>query len=268
MKFHLLLVPLFLSLILSFSPIAQDHNKHQQATIFNHCDAGTAPLYINEFMAANAYSHSDENGEYDDWLEIYNAGSGDVYLGDKYLSDDHSVPNKWLLPDVSIGPGEFMVFWCDEDQSQGDFHTNFKLNRTGEQLGIWDNETSGYAPIDTFTYGEIGQDMPWGLYPNGEGEITALSWRTPGASNVPLSTASPEAKQITVAPNPVSDLLRIDAAFPIASIKIISVDGKVWEKEGLGQQTQSINFSDFATGIYTLQVFGQKKMEQIKIIKP
>ena len=37
-----------------------------------------AALVINEFMASNGSTVADPQGQYDDWIEIYNAGPGTV----------------------------------------------------------------------------------------------------------------------------------------------------------------------------------------------
>ena len=49
-------------------------------------------LFINEFMASNDTHYADENGDYDDWVEIYNGGPTAVDIGGDYLSDDHEIP--------------------------------------------------------------------------------------------------------------------------------------------------------------------------------
>ena len=38
-------------------------------------------LQINEFMASNDFAYADENGEFDDWIEIYNPGTTPVDIG-------------------------------------------------------------------------------------------------------------------------------------------------------------------------------------------
>ncbi len=229
--------------------------------------AATSFLFINEFMADNNYSFPDEADQYDDWLEVYNGGSEAVYLGDKFLSDDHANPSKWPMPDKTLQPGEFLLFWCDEDQGQGDTHTNFKLSRSGEELGIWDSEANNYAPIDTFTYGEVSPDTPWGLYPDGVGEITNLSWRTPGYSNVPLSAKDLAATSIEVFPNPVDVLLMVQADAPISSMELIAIDGKTWVIDGAEQEQLELDFSGFAAGMYLLRVKMKEGTEQIKLLK-
>jgi len=58
----------------------------------------TQGLFINEFMADNGAIVADEYGNYDDWLEIYNAGSTAIDLGGMYLTDDLSDPTNWMVP--------------------------------------------------------------------------------------------------------------------------------------------------------------------------
>ena len=50
-------------------------------------------LYINEFMADNSATIADStDGSYDDWIEIYNAGSEAINLSGYYMSDDPDNP--------------------------------------------------------------------------------------------------------------------------------------------------------------------------------
>jgi hypothetical protein len=55
-------------------------------------------LFINEFMADNDHVVQDEHGEYDDWLELYNAGPTAIDLGGMYLTDRMSDPTEWMIP--------------------------------------------------------------------------------------------------------------------------------------------------------------------------
>jgi len=71
-----------------------------------------AQVFINEGSEMNYSSVSDEDGEYPDWIEILNAGSGTVSLHNWTLSDDSLMPAKWVFPDVSLLPGEFRVIYC------------------------------------------------------------------------------------------------------------------------------------------------------------
>ena len=35
------------------------------------------------------------------------------------------------------------MFWADKDENQGDNHTNFKISKSGEWIGLYDSELNG-----------------------------------------------------------------------------------------------------------------------------
>ncbi|MFN0031705.1 MAG: lamin tail domain-containing protein [Flavobacteriales bacterium] len=71
-----------------------------------------AQIVINEASNKNYSTIADEDGEYEDWLELYNAGTEAVNLVNHALTDDPAVPDKWLLPAVILQPGEFFFVYC------------------------------------------------------------------------------------------------------------------------------------------------------------
>ncbi|MBE0655099.1 MAG: CotH kinase family protein, partial [Bacteroidales bacterium] len=105
--------------------------------IINPSSGNTPLLFINEFMADNASTLSDEFGNYGDWIEVYNGDTEAVYLGDLYLTDNLDVPNKWQMPDMDLPVGGYELFWADGTPESGDHHTNFKLGKDGEAIGIF-----------------------------------------------------------------------------------------------------------------------------------
>lgn len=159
-------------------------------------------LYINEFMASNDVTIADEHGDYDDWIEVYNAENETVWLGDKYLTDNLTKPKKWQMPDAYIAPGEFLLFWADGEPGQGPYHTNFKLSKDGEDIGIFDESLS---LIDEYIFGVQETDISEGRFPNGTGNWVFFTQPTPGKSNE--FTAVPEliANDIFLYPNPSCD---------------------------------------------------------------
>jgi spore coat protein CotH len=162
-------------------------------------------LYINEFMASNATTIADEYGEYDDWIEIFNNGSGPIWLGDKYLTDNFDNPDKWQFPNYTIQPNEFLIIWADDDPEQGEFHTNFKLNKGGEEIAINDNEASGFAEIDAYDYGDQETDISEGRDPDAGPDWIFYGSPTPGLSNGLSSIvyAKDQDDRLKVFPNPV-----------------------------------------------------------------
>jgi hypothetical protein len=187
----------------------------------------TSQLYINEFMASNANTIADEWGEYDDWVEIYNGGSSPVWLGDKFLTDNLGNTSKWQLPDVTMNPGQFVLIWADGDTDQGDHHASFKLSAAGEELGIFDSQSTGFAPIDTLDYGGQPTDVSYGRETDGSPVWISFTLPTPGQSNSPGSV-NPEAvagNTYRVYPNPVADgKLYFDKK---ASYRIYTLEGEL-----------------------------------------
>ncbi len=119
------------------------------------------PIFINEFMASNEVTTADENGEFDDWVEIYNAGITPFDIGGKFVTDDLSVPNQWQIPTdnpslTTIPAGGYLILWFDGDEAQGTLHVSPKLGGSGEQIGIYDIDGT---PLDTLTYGRQSKDM-------------------------------------------------------------------------------------------------------------
>ncbi len=142
-------------------------------------------LYINEFMADNVTVIPDGHGEYEDWIEIYNGGYVPIDLGGMFLTDDPADTHKWVLPEVTLGPGEFLLIWADDDEEQGLFHANFKLGASGEYIGLYDLEENGHALIDAVSFGEQSPDISMSRDRDGSWEFVFDTEPSPGESNDP-----------------------------------------------------------------------------------
>ena len=55
-------------------------------------------MVINEVLASNGHTLTDPQGQYDDWIELYNQGDAPVNLAGMYLTDDPAEPTKWQFP--------------------------------------------------------------------------------------------------------------------------------------------------------------------------
>jgi hypothetical protein len=145
-------------------------------------------LFINEFMASNSSSSGikDPQNEYDDWIEIYNAGDTSMNLAGMYLTDNLGNPTKYQIPSTdssqtTIPAGGFVVFWADEDSTDGPLHTNFKLSGSGEEIGLFD--TDGVTRIDAVVFGEQTTNISYGRYPDGSETWRFFPVPTPAADN-------------------------------------------------------------------------------------
>ena len=136
-------------------------------------------LVINEFLASNQTGIVDETGAFEDWVEIFNPGTAPVPLLGLSLTDDLTIPDKWLFPDQILPPGGFLLIWCDNDPEDGLWHATFKLAAAGEEIGLYDGDqlldsvVFGPQTTDVSTGRRIDAGLPW---------ITFVE-PTPGATN-------------------------------------------------------------------------------------
>lgn len=102
----------------------------------------TGGLYINEIVASNSYSYKDGDGEYSDYIELYNSNNYDINLEDYGLTDSIYDVNKWHFPKVTIKANEYLVIFAsgkNKCQQSDNCHVNFKLKSDGEMVSLIDN---------------------------------------------------------------------------------------------------------------------------------
>ena len=142
---------------------------------FASCVNGAVPV-LNEFMANNANGHTDEDGEFEDWLELYNPSPAAVSLGGWSLSDDAAVPNRSELPDdLSVPASGFLVLFAD-DEPVGDLHLLFKLAREGGTVVL----SQDGVVVDRVSYPEQGTDVSLARTPDGGVDWVTTDAPTPG----------------------------------------------------------------------------------------
>ncbi|MGE5316605.1 MAG: CotH kinase family protein, partial [Chloroflexota bacterium] len=75
---------------------------------------GTAfpQVVINEGSNRNYLQFPDEDGEYPDWIELYNKGNQTVNLYNYSLTDNNENPTKWVLPNISLAAHEYKTIFC------------------------------------------------------------------------------------------------------------------------------------------------------------
>ena len=138
-------------------------------------------IYINEVMAMNTSTITDEFGEYADWIEIYNSNDVAVNLEGLFLSDNSQTSDKWQFPDVTIPANDYLIIWADNDALSGILHANFGLKQEGEFIGIYNKDA--VVPIDCFEYPALLPDVSYGRNPDGSANLQIMSVATPSASN-------------------------------------------------------------------------------------
>ncbi len=161
--------------------------------------AATPGVLITEVMAANTRTALDDRGRYADWLELHNPTATPVSLAGYTLTDDPTEPAKWRLPATTLAPGAFLVVWASGEDRVGPdaWHTNFRLNRGGEYVGLFDPEGQ---LVDAVTFEEQEANVSLGRLGTVSGEWVAFPIPTPGAANTTSPRAAPGAPPVVVTP--------------------------------------------------------------------
>ena len=168
-----------------YEPIYAEHRPLSYQVLPN---ANESSVVINEFMADNdtVVADPDEPGAFEDWIELYNGGDQPVALSGMYLTDDLDDPAQFQIPPgVVIEPAGFALFWADDDVAQGPMHTNFKLSRSGEQIGLVASD--GVTVVDSIDFGEQTTDVSTGRAVDGGDSWTIMTESTPGYSNAQMN---------------------------------------------------------------------------------
>lgn len=141
-----------------------------------------AAVVINEFVSSNGSTISDEDGDFEDWIEIFNTSADPIQLEGFFLSDNPNKLNKWVFPPYSLQPGgHLVVFASGKDRTSGlILHTNFSISSDGEPLIISSPEGD---TIDMVAAIEVPRDVSYGRVEDGGDTFSFFSQPTPGSSN-------------------------------------------------------------------------------------
>jgi hypothetical protein len=234
--------------------------------------ANTNGLVINEVMIANDSTQADNQGDFDDWVELYNNSNAPISLNGLYLSDNFNNPTKWAFPDTVIAANGYLIIWADNDTIANELHAFFKLNANGEELMIADG--NGLV-IDSVSFDSIGTDVTWGRYPNGTGSFRLLS-PTFNAANTLVNVEKTNAANFNciLFPNPnkgefVQFLLNyqngLSADF---SYQLNNSLGQMLQKGNnlVNQQVQSLYIGDLTAGVYWLTISNGRQQSSQKLI--
>lgn len=68
-------------------------------------------IRINEVSSSNTI-YFDKDNDTPDWIELYNYGSEPVDLGGMSISDKPTEPNKWIFPNITLEPDQYLTLWA------------------------------------------------------------------------------------------------------------------------------------------------------------
>jgi len=239
-------------------------------------------LFINEICSVNS-NFPDDNGQLDDWIEVYNADTGTVVMSGYKFTNNLNNPTLFSIPAVSaqttIPAQGFKLFWADQNTTQGPLHLNFTLNQNAGGL------VALFAPdaetiIDQVAYPPMNAGESYGRIPDGGSDLRKLFVTTPGAPNLDSIPAlfvngfENADGSLSIFPNPASNILNVvkvgkpmkgDIAFTIHDVlgkpvpcptPDIGKPGKSW----------TINTSGLSSGLYFLMLKSGSESHVIRFI--
>ncbi len=211
------------------------------------------PVRINEVMAQNTAGELDENGKYEDWIELHNNGTEAFDLSGGWLSDDGNNVYKWRIPENTVlTPGGYLIIWADEDGVEGPLHANFKLSASGED--VWLSASSGLV-LDHVVYGAQSTNVALARIPNGYGPFVQQAPTFAANNEVNTSIASRVEQGFLVYPNPTTNAVTIKVEEPTDLVVRDALQRVVWE--GRIGRMHELNTGAWANGSYHLQAGGR-----------
>ncbi len=227
-------------------------------------------IFINEILASNDADLVDETGEYEDWIELYNAGQEAIDLGGLFLSDSMPAINPWQFPEnlpnvTTIPSNGYLVIFADNDQLQGALHADFKLGKNGEEVALLQKIGKDTLIVDHLVFGLQYRNITFGRYPDGSPVFEYMIETTPDASNF-LSTFDVESVReipgdVTVYPVPTDGTLFIKFSEPIShrnqpvEISVYSMTGSmVSSTQHQSSDLIQLSLDNQSEGLYILHI--------------
>jgi len=140
-------------------------------------------LVINEVVSSNTFVITDEDGDYQDWIELYFNGSEPLNLQGYGLSDDVALPFKWTFPEYWIESGDHLLIWCSDKNRtnpSNPLHTNFRISSGGEVLTL--TKSNGDVQ-DSYPAILIPQNLSYGRVTDGSANLVYFAQPSPAATN-------------------------------------------------------------------------------------
>lgn len=236
----------------SFSPARAEHEYY----IVNSAVPPAGDLVINELLASNDVTMADQDGEFDDWIELFNNTSSSMDLSGYFLTDDALDLTKWEIPSgTSIAANGYLIFWADDDQTQVGLHTNFKLSTSGETLLL---VNSSEEIVDQITFPAQTTDISYGRYMNGTGNFQTLTptFNAQNVGTIGIDDLAGQTLSIRAFPNPSNGSFYLELNEPTNeqhSVGVYDLFGKVVYLNTMTNAI-SVNTNGWSAGVYLVKV--------------
>lgn len=133
-------------------------------------------------MSSNNSTIQDIDGDYSDWIELYNNSNVPINLMNYSITDDHNESEQWIFPNVVIPPNDFLlIFASDKDiHNLPELHTNFKISSAGEGIFLYSNMNNLIDQINPIS---LNTDQSYGKVPDGSQQHQIIDNPSPKTSN-------------------------------------------------------------------------------------
>jgi hypothetical protein len=217
-------------------------------------------VIINELMASNDTAVADQDGEFDDWIELYNLSLIPSDLTGYFLTDNLENLTKYDIPEGTTVPGGgYIIIWADEDGMQDGLHANFKLSAGGEAVYL-------VNPLEEIenevVFMEQETDMGYARVPNGVGSfvIQAPSF---SANNDFLDSTNeiPDVTDIVSFPNPATKYIELKwnkQNQETLKVSLYNISGQQVNTQHTRDDHIRLDLENLSNGIYFIQVGNSK----------
>ena len=223
-------------------------------------------VVINEIQSSNSSTIADNFGEYDDWIEIHNPEDFQVDIGGLVLKDN---VDTWQIPaNTILLPNEYFLLWADDEEHQGDYHTNFRLSATnGEFLGLF--ESDSLTEIESVNIPPLMEDQSYGKCLNGE--WTVIDNPTPLTINdCQLTSTYDVNNDWMIYPTLTTGIIHVDlnvSSSEVINLYLFSINGKLLLEKAYYVNSFTVDLSNLIPDVYVLKIHAEQGSYLKKIVR-
>ena len=208
-------------------------------------------VLINELQTINLSTVTDNYGEYNQWIELYNPNVDTIDIAGWKITNDpfnifvHTFP--FGNDSTKIPPYGFKLLWADNDLFQGINHLNFSL----QQSGCVSLFNLGNIISDSACYPSLGVNESYGRITDGNLAWMTFSIPTPDSNNYDLTIGLLPVisnSGLTIYPNPLHGK-KIYFNKPVT----FHLFDALGHELAFVEQSLSFDMSSFAKGVYFIR---------------
>ncbi len=143
-----------------FEPVINKSSEKESQQVTNAQGEHVAVDFpiISEIMTSNKNAYPAVDGEYYDWVEIFNPTERAINLEGYGLSDKREDPGNFVFPTVILEPGQFTVVFLSGGAIEDSMHAAFKLSSAGETVYLFDTQQN---QLDYVTVGHLSPNISY-----------------------------------------------------------------------------------------------------------